>query len=86
MGLVTVVRSNLCTCNSEETFLVIGTLRILQLIFVDGLQDLVISPEVGLGNEQSILQIYLVIFIVAFIGKLNKTKGRDVARFVTCIL
>ena len=59
---VAAVGSNLRPAQAEEPF------NLFFLIFVDGLLNAV-SPEVGLGNKQRVLQVYQVLLVIRLVGE-----------------
>ena len=82
--LITIVRSNLLSCHTEETFLAVASVRTLVPVQIDLLQNLV-AKEYCVRCTQRILQVYLILIVIIIIRKLCITKYRNLTRLVRCV-
>ena len=71
--LVTVVGLYGLASHAKETLSVVGTGLILSKVGIDLLEDLIVLIE-GSGDELSVLKVYLILLIIAVVGKLSITK------------
>ena len=84
--LVSAIACNRITCQSEETGLHgISVIRSSRYKLIDTLNDLVFFKK-RLGNELGILKIYLILFVITFIGKFTISENRQSSYFAVIIL
>ena len=82
---IAVIAGNRCAHHAEETLSVVGAGGILAAVFVDVLENLV-AFKAGACDEQGILQVYLILFIVVVVGEFHKAEGGQVSRLVAVVL
>ena len=63
----------------------VGACFILAAVFVDVLEDLV-ALEGGTCDEQCVLEVYLILFVVVVVCEFNEAEQREISRLVGIVL
>ena len=70
---VAVPAGNRSAHHAEEALLVVGAGSILAAVFIDVLDDAVFL-KAGTGDEQGVLEVYLILLVVVVVGEFHKAE------------
>ena len=81
---IAVIAGDRSTYHAEETLSVVGTGSVLAAVLVDVLEDLV-ALKAGTGDEQGVLEVDLILFVIVVVGELYETECGQVSRLVAVV-